>query len=256
MSTLCDIQLTLAEALKTTNASKLDTLIRSNGLTSARRLQIYRNNIFHSFTEALRACYPVVERLVGKEFFDHAARRYIEYNPSRSGNLHNYGDRFPDFLMEYEPAQCLAYLPDIARLEWARQKAYHAADKKPLDVSSLQLVPQEKYGELYFQLHPSAQLLRSDYPILRIWEVNQPNYSGSLAVDLTAGKSRLLILRRDFNIEMRQLSSGEFHLLHALAAGHKLTHACEQALEADPGFDVRSSVCHHVAGMTIVGYSL
>ncbi|HLD13305.1 MAG TPA: DNA-binding domain-containing protein, partial [Burkholderiales bacterium] len=40
---------------------------------AARHLQVYRNNVFESLVGALKAVYPVVERLVGTGFFAYAA---------------------------------------------------------------------------------------------------------------------------------------------------------------------------------------
>ena len=75
----------------------------------------------------------------------------------------------------------LAYLPDVARLEWAWHRAFHAADRAPLALERLAAVPPERYGQVRFRLHPSAQFIASDYPLLRIWEVNQPAYAGEAA---------------------------------------------------------------------------
>ena len=40
--------------------------------------------------------------------------------------------RLPGFLESFEPARGLPYLGDVARLEWLRHAAYHAADQAPL----------------------------------------------------------------------------------------------------------------------------
>src|SRR5689334_21117181 len=61
-------------------------------------LQVYRNNVFASLTEALAAVYPVVKRLVGEPFFNQLARRFIRRHPSRSGNLHDFGAELPAFI--------------------------------------------------------------------------------------------------------------------------------------------------------------
>ena len=136
---------------------------------AARHLQVYRNNVFESLVGALKAVYPVVERLVGTGFFAYAADGYIRHHPPASGNLHDFGDSFAGFLAGFEPARALAYLPDVARLEWAWHRAFHAADRAPLALERLAAVPPERYGQVRFRLHPSAQFIASDYPLLRIW---------------------------------------------------------------------------------------
>ena len=49
-----------------------------------RRFQVYRNNVFASLIEVVRARFPVVERLVGEEFFRAMARVFVSH---ASGDL-------------------------------------------------------------------------------------------------------------------------------------------------------------------------
>ena len=51
------------------------------GLAPARRFSVHRNNLYASLVDALRARYPVIERLVGEEFFKGAASLFIEVSP-------------------------------------------------------------------------------------------------------------------------------------------------------------------------------
>ena len=76
----------------------------SPGLDAARRLRLYRNNLFESLTAALAAVYPVTQQLVGEDFFRALARRFIPAFPSRSGNLHDFGAELPAFIRGFEPA--------------------------------------------------------------------------------------------------------------------------------------------------------
>ena len=46
-------------------------------------------------------------------------------------------DLFPEFLARFPPAASLAYIADVARLEWAVNRALHAPDAAPLDVARL-----------------------------------------------------------------------------------------------------------------------
>jgi hypothetical protein len=57
--------------------------IAEDGLTASARLRIYRHHIFTTLTEALRAAYPVVGRLVGDGFFAYAAHRFEQAGARR-----------------------------------------------------------------------------------------------------------------------------------------------------------------------------
>jgi len=134
---LPELQNAFARAVLEGSDAPLDGWVRGNGLEPRARIQIYRNMVFNNLTAALRTAYPAVEKLVGKDFFDAAAARYVRDFPSLTGNLQDYGAAFPAFLARMPEAQALAYLADVARLEWARQEAYLAGDPAPLNARTL-----------------------------------------------------------------------------------------------------------------------
>ena len=150
----------------------LETREPPPGLIRAQRFSVHRNNLHASLIDALRALYPVIERLVGEDFFVAAAGLFAAAHPPRTPVLIEYGEGFAAFLEDFEPARGLPYLADVARLEWLRHAAYHAADQVPLTAASLAGVPPERAGGLTFAFHPSAGLIASPYPIVGIWETN------------------------------------------------------------------------------------
>ncbi len=257
MLRLRELQLGFAAAVLDGDGGAFARHIRTAGLSGARRLQIYRNNTLLSLTGALEAVYPTARRLVGEDFFRRAAAQYINRHPSRSGDLHEFGEQFPAFLEAFAPAAELVYLPDVARLEWAYHQVFHAASHPPLDLAALAQVPAERQGELRFQLHPAARLLESTFPIPRIWQVNQDDDTGDPQVDLAEGGVKLLVFRREnLDIEFQALADGEFSLLHALAGNGDFTTACEQALAAQPTLDLPACFHRHVLQGALVDFFL
>lgn len=256
MPTLRDLQLGFAAAVFDANQHEVCRHIRSNGLTAARRVQIYRHDVFTKFTEALAAVYPVVQRLVGEAFFEQAARQYIVHHPARSGDVQAFGEHFAAFLAALPQAAGLPYLPDVARLEWAYHAVFHAADAPPLDPNALAELPPEAHGDLRFTLHPAARLLRSDYPILRIWQANQAEADDTGVIDLAEGGVRLLVIRRALDIEFEPLSAGAFALLDALAHGDTLAFACEWAITAQPDLSLVPCLSGHIQRATLMGFRL
>jgi len=255
MDTLQRLQHDFSRAMFGSPPAGLPEAIRAGRLSAGQLLAIYRNNVFANLLDALRAVYPVGERLVGTEFFDHAANGFIHECPSVSGDIEDYGEAFAAFLARFPGAEALLYLPDIARLEWACHRVFHAADQAPLALERLAGVSPERYGQLRFRLHPASALLASDYPVHRIWETNQPDYRGDETVDLSLGGVKLLLLRRYFEVEMRPLGAGEFTMLAGLAAGRPVAEAFDTALAADAAFDLDAFLAQHVASGTIVDFS-
>ena len=254
MPSLRDIQIAFAEGVLD-GAAPLAGAVVERGLSGARRLQLYRNNTFASLTEALGAVYPVVQRLVGEDFLRFVAARYIPAHPSRSGNLHDFGGQFAEFLAGLPETAGLPYLPDVARLEWAYHQVFHEADHGPLDSTGLSRLPPEAYATLRFRLHPASRLLASPYPVLHIWQVNQEGFSGDPSVRLDEGGTRVLAFRPELEVELQALGEGEFTLLQSLAQGRNLTDAAEAALQAQPEFDLSVSLRHHVLRGTLVSFS-
>jgi hypothetical protein len=235
-----------------------DARFRRDVLTpsSERCFAVYRNNAFTNLSEALRAVYPVVERLVGAEFFAQAARRYVHATPSTSGDLHRFGACFPEFLVSLPACRDLVYLPDTARLEWLMHEAFHAADHAPLALDRLAAVPPDQYDGLRFCLHPACRLLDSPYPVHRIWEVNQTDAAETALVQLDDGGVHLLVARPAASVEIEVVGAAEFATLAALARGETLGVAFERACREDGAFDAAQFLRRRVAAHTLIDFCL
>jgi len=247
MPALRELQIGFAASLTNREAAaRFAGGVRAAGLAPERRLQVYRNNHFASLAEVLAAVYPVIRRLVGEAFFDQAARNYIANHPSPSGDVHRYGGHFAAHLGRCPGVETLGYLPDVARLEWCYHRAFHAEQHPPLDAGGLRAVQPEDYPRLRLMLQPSARLLESCYPVLRIWQVNQPDWTGDATVDLAEGRARLLVLRQGVEVAFIPLGVGEQFWLLGLAHGLTLLEAQQRATAREPGFDLGAALQRHL----------
>jgi hypothetical protein len=136
----------------------------------------------------------------------------------------------------------LLYLPAVAQLEWLYHEAFHERDAGTLDLEALAAVAPDLYPDLRFQLHPSARLMTSEFPVLRIWQLNQAAAGDDWAIDLAGGGARLLVLRPEREVTIRPLSAGEYTLLSALESGADLASALAQAERAESGFAVHAAL--------------
>ena len=206
------------------------------------RFDIYRSSIFSNLRNALRAVYPVVLRLTGNQFFDHAADRFVRESPSNSGDLHHYGNLFPGFLATYAPARELVYLADVARLEWRWHQAFHAANSLSLDLRALAQIPPADYDRLRFHLQPGCRLLSSPYPVLHIWEANQPGSIAVQEINLEEGSDNLIVYQGGFEVKIARLSVGEYAFVDLLGAGDALGTAMLRAIDIEPGIDAGAAL--------------
>jgi hypothetical protein len=239
MMSLRDLQIQFETDLFNGDAAK-GAYIRKDGLSAKERIAIYRNNVFSNYQKTLSAVYPVLERLVGEQFFRQTADAYISAYPSLSGDLNEYGANFSQFLAAFEPVKQLPYLPDMARFEWLMELVFHAADHAPMAMAKLANVSEDQYGGLRFTLHPASQLFQSNYPIAKIWQVNQPDWQGDCAVDLQLGGCELLVFRQHFSIVIKPLTKGEYVMLHGLAAGKDINTTFCKAFEVQNDLDLGS----------------
>ena len=117
-----------------------------------KRFGVYRNNVIAGLVSSLAARFPVVGRLVGDEFFGAMARCYVIDQPPRSPVLLLYGDTFPEFIENFVPAGSIEYLADVARLEFAKGRAYHATDASPLHRKIMAALRADRLNEILTQV--------------------------------------------------------------------------------------------------------
>ena len=219
--------------------------IAEDGLVADARLAVYRHHIRSTLTGALKATYPVVTRLVDERFFGYLADRYVSVHPPAGPCLFEFGESFADFVRTFEPARHLVYLADVARLEWAMNRALHADETSPIDPAALAAVPPAVVAATVLHCDPALTLLASPGPIDRIWRANQPGAESpgtDPIVDLAAGGVRLEVRRAGDDVGFRTLDPATYALRAAIAGGRPLGDAADAALTLDPGFDLGAAL--------------
>jgi hypothetical protein len=224
-------------------------LTAHGGGVPAKRFAVYRNNVVVGLVEALRMRFPAVEKIVGEEFFAAMARVFVAAHPPRSPLLMHYGDDLAGFIAQFPPTGDLPYLPDVARLEAARTRAYHAADAAPVNAAALRALDPSLLPMLRVQLHPSVQIVRSPYPIVTIWAMN----SGEMALaPIEAWHAQdALVVRPHSIVTVRSLPAGGAAFVLALEAGATLGAAAEQAMCA--GFDLTANLAGLIGSGAMAG---
>ena len=210
--------------------------IAGNGLEPAARLRIYRHSSEETQVSALRTSYPAVLALVGEAFFDQCARGYRREYASHSGNLQTYGGHFADSLESLPAMREVPYLPDVARLEWLRQRAVLAADADALPAGSFKSAL--TLPESTFTLHPSVQRLTSQHAVLTIFRYAlEP---GEENLQLPDAGENVLLWREDGEVAMAALDGASFACIEAIACGRTLAVANAEACMIDAAFDLHA----------------
>lgn len=215
-----------------------------NGADPARRFAVYRNNVISSLVDALADSFPVVQQLVGEAFFRAMAQVFVRNSPPRAAVLLDYGDDFPAFIEGFGPASSLPYLPDVARLERLRSRAYHAADSPALAADTLAgaLAEPDKLASMVFQLNPSVAVLDSRFAVVSLWAAHQGLLEIARVDPYRA--EHALVLRHALEVEVIGLQAADAVFLQGLQAGMALGCAAEQALASDLAFDPSFPLAH------------
>ncbi len=220
-----------------------------------RGIEVYRNNYRGNLHDALAGAYPVIRQLAGDEFFRLLAKHYIAQHASRSGNLHHYGDGMASFLTDFEPARQLAYLPDMARLEWAYHRAYLADDSVPFELNRLAAIPPEHYGELVWRLHPSCSLLTTAYPVAAIWQAHQEGEPENFNIAMDSGGVCLLVFRHGLSTEIVSIAPSSLYWLEQLQRGVAMGEATEATLYAHQDFDLGTTLHHWLTQGVLIDFA-
>ncbi len=244
-------QSSFAHALLTADDPTPEGVINPDGSPATKRFDVYRNNVIFSLIDALNSWFPVVEKLVGDEFFRAMAVEYVRSSPPNSPVLHIYGRDFAQFISDFEPAQTVPYLADIARLEQARRDAFHAADATAISVERLQSVSPEQFDTMIFEPHPAMAIIQSEFAIFSIWDANTNDKP--LAVPINTPQD-VLINRPALDVEIRTLPAGAAAFLAAIQSGETLGAAAQAGLLSSPEFDLSASLAGSLAAQVFVNF--
>lgn len=200
------------------------------------RLAIHRHHIARSLARVLAGTFPTVQALVGADYFRQTAQAFVVGHLPTQPVLAEYGAAFPAFLAGEAPRHGLPYLADTARLDWALNVAFYSPRPPAAELSAAG-------PDTLLTLAPGAAVLRSPYPLDRIWAASQPGAPEGEVVDLDEGATSLLVLPTGFI----RLEPGEAAFVEAVAAGQSVEAAAEAGFTAESGFDLSACFARLVA---------
>lgn len=219
---------------KTLMAKDLDTqFISARGL-----MGIYQHSAIANITNSLRLSYPVIEKLVGKDFFQLMCKSYIVIHWPTTGNMDDYGESFSSFLAAFEQVKHLPYLEDVAHLEWLFHQSSLANDNSYFDWT--RLVKVTSSDTLTFLLAPTVSIMRSATPVDKIWLMNQENAPEISELSLDGTSDTFIVLfRQGLKTEMMTIAESEFTFLQSIEKGldFEATIESAKAVDADIAID-------------------
>lgn len=219
---------------------------------AGRRFDVYRNNVAVSLTEAMHTAFPVIAKLLGPQNMDGLAGLFLRAHPPSTPLMMHYGDAFPDFLSAIPQLSHLGYLADVARLELALRRSYHAADAEPIDPAALAALDAAALDAARLSFAPAMQLLRSPWPVHDIWVFN----TRCDAPPPRAEAQDVIITRPEFDPLPALLPPGGADWIAALQGGASFARATETAERVAPGFDLAATLTLLLQGGAITALTL
>lgn len=210
--------------------------LKSSGkLQPEQQLAIYQNNVRGALQKTMAQLYPVCQTILGESYFKQLLRHYIKDHPSQQSDLNRYGEYFPQFIKE----QCqqraeladFVYLADLAQLEWFRQQVYYAANCDAFDFEAFAQLTESQQAELQFSLIPALKLIRSESPVLSIWQMNQHAENGEQSI--AAKQETCCIYRKQNQIEMCLVDNNIYNLLMRISQGATLEKIVQAGLATE-----------------------
>lgn len=104
------------------------------GISSAQRLDVYRNAYYTRLQEALAHDFPVLLAVAGDRRFGALATAYLADHPSTRPSLRWLGRDLPRWLRHHARGPLLG---DVATVEWAVLHAFDAADAPAMPAADL-----------------------------------------------------------------------------------------------------------------------
>lgn len=213
-----------------------DEVLRSTAkLSAAERLDLYRRSHRQRLLEAMRACYPALAHMLGRELFDDLAWEHLQERPSRSYTLQQLGEAFPDYLEANRPdadgprETWPDLMIDLARLERTFAEVYDAPglEGEPAP-SSADLPPTPDAGWLAATVEPSPclRLVRSSFAAGPYLAAVRRGEEPALPAP---AESFLAVSRRDYAVRLTPLDAPRYRLLDGLCRGDRIAQAAAMA---------------------------
>ncbi len=198
--------------------------------------EVYHRSLQGVYAVTLTDIYPVLRAVLGEGAFGRLSQDYGRTCPSLSGDLHDYGGGLAAFVAGLEPLAVLPYLADLARLEWAAHRLFHAADAQAISLDDLAA------GDIQPAIHPACMLLHCRWPVQRIWQAHQGGAVPAHEIDLGEGPVVLLLSRPAFVVCVTPLPAPSARLAASLLEGEGLEQACKNLLATDAGVDLGAAL--------------
>ncbi len=217
MTTLREIQhafkTAMAEPARDWQATELG-LREQPPLTTQTRVGIYHYAYLARVGESLQEDFAPLLQWVDENGWDEIVRAYLNTFPSHYRTLAEVSRHFPEFLDSIIQPGDPKFLPDLARLEWAKIEAQVTLTTPSKKVLPLTALAGQNLSQVELVLNPSLQLFTSEWPVDKLRRRGDTVAFRELV--------RLAIYRDTEQVRTERLRARQWELLARMEAGESL----------------------------------
>jgi hypothetical protein len=204
----------------------VDIFVGDQKASAAERAGVYYDAYRLRLMEILRIDFPGLCALTTADEFDALGARYLDAHPSRYPTVRWFGQHLWAFLASDSVFAKQPYLAEMALFEWARGKAFDAANAVVVSIEDLGAVPPADWPSLCLDFHPALQRSECAWNIGPIWRAI--NAEEPLPEPVLLDKpAQWAVWRRDLTVYWRSLGDAEAWALDEFAKGMTFADVCD-----------------------------
>ena len=226
MTELANLQALFQDHVMRGRSGNVEVFVGDQKASAQERAGVYSEAYRLRLIEILRVDFPGLCALLAVEDFDALGLRYLDAYPSRYPTVRCFGQDLPSFLVSDTVLAGRNYLAEMAMFEWARGKAFDAANAVIASVEALGAVPAAEWPSVRLEFHPSLQTTVCTWNIGPIWRA--VNADEPVPAPRRLDKPEHLALwRSDLTIYWRSLSDSEVWAMDTFASGRSFADVCD-----------------------------
>ena len=192
--------------------------------TARVRLGAYVGGYPARLEEALSEEFPALRHVLGADAFHGLVTRYLPHVPAGIYNLNDVGANLPTCLADDLLVRSVPLAPDLARLELAVQRAFHATLAPPLDAAPLAAWGPEDWERAILRFQSGVALVRSRWPIHDVWAARTEPRGGT-EEGAEERPQDVVVSRRGWRVAVDVVAAEEAGVLAGLLRGERLGEA-------------------------------
>ena len=213
----------------------LSDLFQGDELHARERMEIYAQMYFWRLHDCIQEDYPVTAAFLGEEAFERLIAEYLLAHPSQDPDVAEAGRELPAFLVNHPCATPAnrAYLPAMARLEWAQIEVSRETDSPALREADVKKLAPELWGDLQLKSIPALRLMESSFDVFSSWNHWFLEKKSPGEPEILSEEQCILIWRRDHQVFLQTVNSEEAEWLAKLISGICFGDLCEALAKED-----------------------